>query len=780
MIKANLDGIPEELKRSPRWVGWKVAERDGKPTKLPVNPKTLALASATDQSTWATFEESVSATQASGLTGIGFVLGAPYTGIDLDHCRDSETGDIEPWAEEIVDSIDSYTEISPSGTGLHLIVRGTLPTNGRRRTGKIEMYDAGRYFTITGVRVNETECVEERQEELDALYRKTFASNGQAKASKSSGEFDLDDRALIERAENAANGHKFSRLLAGEWQDGYSSQSEADLAFCALLVFWTGGDRQRVDRLFRQSGLMREKWERDDYRTRTIEAAIAGTTGNSRPGSGAEPNLSNRSNHDRRPFSGSFSAQPETKIRSTDLLAYGSNDTGNAARIVALYGDVLRYCPAYKKWLDYDGRRWQVDDRGLATKLAKQTMIRFLEQAVRSEGGKAEEFARSSLNAGRIRAALELARPELALTPDQFDQHPFLLNVKNGTIDLSNGNLRPHDPQDYLTKLVHYDYQPLATCERFKQFLAEIMGGSSDSKRTKSLVRYLQKLFGCAITGDVSEKIVVCFFGEGDNGKTTLLEAVRHVIAEYSHQVMIEHLMVSQYANQSTASMADLADLKGARFVTTSEGERGQRLAESKIKYLSAGMGEIKACRKYENPVKFPATHKLFMDSNYKPIVRGTDNAIWNRLVSVPFDVVISKDQIDKALSQQLKDESEGILAWLVEGCLLWQKEGLDEPPEVTSANEGWRAEMDPLSEFLEDCCELGPDFFCLNSEPWDRYTGWSDSRSEMPIERNEFNERLEQNGCVRKKKKIKGQARHVWVGIRLKDENTGCPVDRG
>ena len=774
MIEANLDGIPEELKRLSRWVGWKVVERDGKSTKVPVDPKMLYLASTTDESTWAAFSEAVSAARASRLAGIGFVLGAPYTGIDLDQCRDAESGDIEPWAQEIVDNIRSYTEISPSGTGLHLIVRGSLPANGRRRTGKIEMYDAGRYFTITGVRVGTTDRVEDRQDALHGLYQKTFGSNGWPEAPKSSGGFDLDDQALIERAQNAANGHKFSRLLAGEWQDGYSSQSEADLAFCALLVFWTGGDRQRVDRLFRQSGLMREKWERDDYRTRTIEAAIAGTTGNSRPGSGAEPNLSNRSNHDRRPFSGSFSAQPETKIRSTDLLAYGSNDTGNAARIVALYGDVLRYCPAYKKWLYYDGRRWQVDDRGLATKLAKQTMIRFLEQAVRSEGGKAEGFASSSLDARRIKAALELAEPELAITPDQLDQHPFLLNVKNGTIDLITGDLRPHCREDYLTKLVNCDYQPQAGCARFTQFLDEIMGVSSESKRSQSLVRYLQKLFGYAITGAVSEKIVVCFFGEGDNGKSTLLEAVRHVIAEYSHQVMIGHLMVNQYANQTTASMADLADLKGARFVTTSEGERGQRLAESKIKYLSAGMGEIKACRKYENPVKFPATHKLFMDSNYKPIVRGTDNAIWNRLVSVPFNVVISKARIDKALPQKLKDESEGILAWLVEGCLLWQNEGLDEPFEVTSANEDWRAEMDPLSEFLEDCCELGPDCFCLNSEPWDRYTGGSDSRSERKIERNEFNERLEQNGCLRKKKKIDGRTQHAWVGIRLKDEHTG------
>ncbi len=458
------------------------------------------------------------------------------------------------------------------------------------------------------------------------------------------------------------------------------------------------------------------------------------------------------------------------KSESVDLLSFGFHDSGNADRIIELFGDDMRFCPAHRKWLLWDGRRWINDEIRKAKKLAKQAMIRFLEEAVDRNDGAAEKFAKSSLNSGRIKAALDLAEPELSITPDQLDQHPYLLNCNNGTLDLLTDELRPHRREDYLTKLVHFDYRPEARCERFVQFLNEIMGAtpvSSQSalERVQKLARYVQKLLGRAVSGDVAEKVVACFFGGGDNGKTTLLEGVRYVIPEYSHQVLIENLTVSKFANQSNASLADLADLKGARFVTTSEGEKGQRLAESKIKYLS-GMGEIKACRKYENPIKFPATHKLFMDSNYKPIVRGTDAAIWNRLKTVPFQVTIPNDfvELDPLLPEKLKAEAEGILAWLVEGFLLWRKEGLDEPREVTSANESWRAEMDPLQAFIEDRCRIDENCTCGIGPLWSEYLRWCDRNKEAPCTRSDFNERVEALGCQRGR----NEKTRFWQGIGL------------
>lgn len=471
------------------------------------------------------------------------------------------------------------------------------------------------------------------------------------------------------------------------------------------------------------------------------------------------------------PLEAQKSNQLPQQSDSVNLLNFGFHDSGNADRIIVLFGEDMRYCPAYKKWLLWDGRRWINDEIRKAKKLAKQAMIHFLKQAVDRNDGAAEKFAKSSLNSGRIKAVLDLAEPELSITPDQLDQHSYLLNCNNGTLDLLTRELRPHRREDYLTKLVHFDYRPEARCDRFVRFVNEIMGATPVSSpsalgRVQELARYVQKLLGREVSGDVSEKIVACFFGDGDNGKTTFLEAVRYVISEYSHQVLIENLTVSKYAHQSNASLADLADLKGARFVTTSEGEKSQRLAESKIKYLSAGMGEIKACRKYENPIKFPATHKLFMDSNYKPIVRGTDTAIWNRLKTVPFQVTIPNDfvELDPLLPEKLKGEAEGILAWLVEGFLLWKKNDLGEPPEVTSANESWRSEMNPLQAFIGDRCHLSENQTCTIAQLWTAYLKWCDVQREQMIQRRDFNDRIEALGCRRKRQNDS----RWWKGIGL------------
>lgn len=284
----------------------------------------------------------------------------------------------------------------------------------------------------------------------------------------------------------------------------------------------------------------------------------------------------------------------------------------------------------------------------------------------------------------------------------------------NGSLDLKSGRLHEHRRGDLISKLVHFEYHPEAECPMFMRFVNRIMGGGTNAAREDiepagRLVSYVQKCFGCALTGDVSEKAVFCFFGAGNNGKTTLLEIIRHIIAEYSAQVLIDSLM-QHHTRESNASLSDLGDLCGVRFVTTSEAEEGQRLAVGKLKYLTQGMGRIKTCRKYENPIEFSATHKLFLDANHKPIIRGAEKAIWNRLKLVPFTVTIPSEEIDKTLLDKLKAEAEGILAWMVKGCQLWLAEGLGDPPEVSQASAAWQAESDRFPAFLEERCVLAKD----------------------------------------------------------------------
>ncbi len=456
------------------------------------------------------------------------------------------------------------------------------------------------------------------------------------------------------------------------------------------------------------------------------------------------------------PGGGRTAVTSKTRSDTQKLLRQGFHDAGNAERLEAVHGRDLRYCYEFRKWLIFDGRRWVPDTQGVAEKWAKETIVSFLRQAVATKNESAEKFARGSLNVGRINGMLALAQCELPIVSIDLDTHPYLLNCLNGTLDLKTGKLQEHRREDYLTKLVHFEYKPQAECPRFKEFLYEIMGSTSDSSeadlvQVDQLVEYLQKAFGYACTGDTSEKKVFCFFGGGDNGKTTLLEAVRHVLAEYSHQVLISSLM-ARTIQETNASLADLADLRGARFITTSEGERGQRLAEAKLKYLTAGMGEIKTCRKYENPIKFPATHKLFIDSNYKPRVHGTDDAIWARLRPIPFTVTIPPERIDKSLLTKLKGEGEGILAWLIEGCQKWQREGLPDPQQINDSAAGWQNENNPLRDFIADTCILDLDrnngedpLFCGSATLSQAYRQWAqDNGEKYSLSPREFGNRLE------------------------------------
>src|SRR5262249_51515381 len=267
--------------------------------------------------------------------------------------------------------------------------------------------------------------------------------------------------------------------------------------------------------------------------------------------------------------------------------------------------------------------------------------------------------------------------------PNDFDTDPLLLNCKNGTLDLRTGELRAHSRRDLITKMCAVRYNDTAKCPVFLRFLDTIFNQSGD------LMAYVQRILGYALTDDVGEKALFCFHGDGNNGKTTLLEVVRYLLADYAGQIMIESLLTDNPFHRSTA-LADLADLRGARFVTTSEADRGKHLAEAQIKQLT-GMGQVKSCRKYENPVEFPPTFKIFMDTNHKPMVRGQDAAIWSRLKLIPFTVTIPKDEIDKNLLEKLKREAPGILRWAVEGCLEWQRDGLNEPSEVSESVQEWQ-----------------------------------------------------------------------------------------
>lgn len=444
-----------------------------------------------------------------------------------------------------------------------------------------------------------------------------------------------------------------------------------------------------------------------------------------------------------------------------DLLPYLRNDYGNSQRLIALYGSDLRYCHEMRKWLLWDRRRWKPDATGGVYRLAKRTMVEFVRQAFETDNEDLQSFAVSSLNERRISHLLILAQSDLYVEPHQFDAHPMLLNCWNGTVELDTGVLRPHSREDYLTKLVHVEYHPEAPCPRWRGFLREVL--------EELLLDYVQRAFGYSLTGLTNEKAVFALYGPGNSGKTTLLTTFRELIPEYAVVIQADTLM--SRAHESNNTQADLCDLRGARFVHTSECEAGQRLSQSRLKAITQGMGSIKATRKYENPITFPETHKLWLDTNERPAIKNIDDqATFNRLHPIPFLRAIPREKIDPSLASKLKAEAEGILAWALAGSLAWFERGLDKPPEVEAATEQWRAENDNIGRFIEECCINGDAFRAKAKQLYEAYRKWADTSGEKVIAPNkDFAPRLVARGYKRKHTD-KGE---VYEGIGLKAEGS-------
>ena len=289
MDTIRIENIPQELRDRKAWVTWRVEHQGGRTVKPPFNPRTSRKAKSNDPSTWGSFDEALGAYESGGYDGIGFQLTSPFVGVDLDGCRNPESGFIDDGAQAIIEQLDSYTEVSPSGRGIHILAEGQLPP-GRHRISGVELYDRGRYFTVTGRQVADTPSnVESRSVELAALHLQLFGQEPSAvprtvesqASTKAHASASVSDEDLVVRMKAANDGQRFERLWRGEWEDDYESQSHADLALCAKLAFWTGRDADRIDRLFRQSGLYRSKWDErrgaQTYGEMTIAQAKATT-----------------------------------------------------------------------------------------------------------------------------------------------------------------------------------------------------------------------------------------------------------------------------------------------------------------------------------------------------------------------------------------------------------------------------------------------------------------------------------------------------------------------
>lgn len=793
MLAPNYPGVPQELIAYRHFVLWKAEiGEDGKPTKILYNPNfPESKASSTNPKTWRTFAQARRVAEDNPeFAGIGFVFskgctrsapdkcshskagacpirgcpyykfaGDPFTGVDLDHCRDPKTGEIEQWAMKEIKGLDSYTEISPSGTGVHVFVEGQLPP-GKRKKGNYEMYSEARYFTMTGHHLPGTPTtIEARQTELEALHKEIFKPAPKKPASINTAvkisQEDLlppdlsDDAVLIARASNAANGPKFSQLWGGD-TTGYGTLSEATAALLQILVFWCGPDPGRIDQLFRQSGLMREKWDRPQsgstWGALEIQKAIARATAFYQPA---------------QTRSASGEAQAVTTAQGLRLT-----DWGAAKRFVNLHGQDLHYCFPWGKFLVWDGRRWTIDQTGQVRLWAKDVPGILLAEAATAHDPDQRkalaQFAFKCEGMERQKAFLTSAQsePGIPILPEQLDPNPWLFNVLNGTLDLRTGELHPHRRENLITKLAPVEYDPQATCPTWLLFLNQIFCGNQE------VINFVQKAVGYALTGDTREQCLFFLYGTGSNGKSTLLITLHNLFGDYAKRTSTETFL----AKKGGQIPNDIAALRGARFVGAVEVAEGRRLAEVVVKEMTGG-DLITARFLHAEFFEFRPEFKIFLAVNHRPVIKGTDHAIWRRIRLIPFTVEIPQEQQDRELPEKLKAELPGILNWFLAGCLQWRYGGLAAPQAVVDATEDYRSEMDTLGGFLQDHCILTPGAEVMAAELFKKYLVWAEASGEKyPLNKITFGMKLRERGFV-STQQTKGAHKGLkkWVGIGLR-----------
>ncbi len=436
-------------------------------------------------------------------------------------------------------------------------------------------------------------------------------------------------------------------------------------------------------------------------------------------------------------------------------------DLGNAERLVKRHGQDLRYCHPWKTYLVWDAQRWRRDDTAEVMRRSKDTVRSIYVEAAAcdddDERSALAGWAKASESAQRLKAMAELARGEegIPILPSDMDADPYLLNALNGTIDLRTGELLDHDRTNNITKLAPAVYESDADCPTFLTFLEEI-------QPDPAIRDFLQRMAGYGLTGDTSEQCLFFLHGGGANGKSTFLNVLHDLLGDYAKEAAPELLTTHGGDRHPT----ELADLFGARFVTSSEIDDGKRLAEALVKQLTGG-DTIKARFMRTDFFQWVPTHKLFLAANHRPIIRGTDHAIWRRIHLIPFEVTIPPERRDKQLAVKLAKERAGILRWAVEGCQLWRRDGLQVPDAVRTATDVYRAEQDVFGDFLAEHCLVEPQAYALSSDLYSTYCKWAEGAGEKTVSQNQMGRALTERGFLRAREET-GSRRRIWRGLRL------------
>ena len=772
MPKFNYETIPQELRNLKQWglfeLKWVEARK--KNTKIPINPYDGSAGKSNDPNTWSDFDTAMRAlNDVERADGLAFYFANGYVGLDIDHIdsnlEDWRAGDNDPnnLVNKFQDLTDNtYMEVSQSGTGIHAIFKGKIPGK-RRRKGNYEMYQTGRFFALTGNNIIPDPTIKSMSDdEMKTLYEFLFGKDNIVQLHSESDNItpvDLSVAEIIKRAESSAKtGTRFTMFMKGGWEQFYSSHSEADMAFANDLAFWTGRDFHKMDTIFRNSSLMREKFDEKHgavtYGTSLLNKAINETQNIYNPESDSQDSESS--------YTFSFNEDKTKKIMPSSW-----DDQGRGLRMRDQFATVLKFNAVDKKWFFFNGSYWQEDIGNQRVELAAERVANSIKKekpelsfSTKTDEDKAmNEWYRFQKDSRSHMAKMHMIdefKKYVIVKHGEFDKEDMLLNTESGYVDLSSGELHDHDIDKKFSHQTVAEYSDNVDAPLWEKFLNQIFNNDEE------LIHYVQKAIGYSFTGSVDEQCLFILNGRGRNGKSVFSNVVSDVAGNYAKQMNVQTIVAKK--NQSGSANSDIARLEGARIVTSSELNEGDRFDESLVKQLTGG-DKILARFLYGSEFEYKPKFKIWMATNHLPIIRGTDDGIWRRIKIIPFNIQIPKEKVDKKLEYKLKAEYTGILNWIVQGAIMWQQEGLEDPEAVTKVIETYRAEMDPLDAFLEECCTTGQNYSIKAREMYDAYHEWAKESEEYKMSLNKF-------GREMSKKLLRVKRRDGWyyVGLKLKE----------
>jgi len=775
------ESIPDELRQLDQWVCWKSVLKPGakKTTKMPFQPDGKP-AEADNPATWHTYADCVAACERNkSFAGIGIELGSRdksgslvLAGCDQDNCIDAHTGEFHEKANEIIERLDSYAEISPGTLGVKILTfvqRGfaegrKFPAPWGGKDGRIELYSSGRFFTITGKHLSGTPgVVEDRTEQMHELYDRLESERQAEQARKAAlnppKTYTHRDVSDIPMHQREARCWKYIEKCP----DAISGQDGSGRTIhIACECFRFGLDDAAVWRVLERFNVLKtggEPWTEGELRHK-IDDARAKVNGSF--GSRLREDRPAIARHSKPKPTAGVIKQPTDENEPTPDDEFRATELANAEEVHRQRGSSLLYGVDRGEYFIWCGTHWQRDIDGQVSRwvkeIARGTEARL--QAGIDARTLSRHIAKMESSSG-VSGVLKLLQTEAGVSAAAaaFDADDYALNASNGTLCLTTFALRPHRQRDRITHCLKTPYLADAKCPIWESVVSRSFAGKPE------LIGYLQRWAALFLTGCPNIHELLIAYGVGANGKSVIFDTLTALLEGYAG-VAPESLLI---ANQHAQHPTEIADLLGKRLVIASETESGANLRLQLVKRLT-GDATIKARFMRQDFFEFRRTHKLVLITNNRPRLTENTEAVWRRLRILPFNVVIPPAERDPLLLDKLRAEFPGILAWCVRGCRDWQRNGMKPPADVLIATEEYRDDADDLAEFIESCCIVGDaeTFRVMRAELFTEYVAWSRNGGDRhTLDRNAFYEAVRRReGIVEDRWKSAGRAVRGFRGI--------------